>query len=151
MGIFYAILTGILGGSIGFPSGWTDSNNAGVKYLISFAVGASLVYPLTAVGLMCFRDKNPTDKIEWNFGICFIPGFLAGVVWNGGNLASLYAIQILGYSVAYPIMQSSLIIAAIWGVFVWKEFTNPYVISFIFLGALIVMAGCAAITYGVNG
>ena len=79
-----------------------------------------------------------------------MPGFAAGVVWNAGNTASLYAIKILGYSVAYPIMQSSLVIAAIWGVFVWKEFTNPYVFTFIFLGAGIVMAGCAMITYGVD-
>ena len=149
LGIFYAILTGILGGSVGFPSTWTDSTNHDEKYLISFAIGTSLVFPITWMS-ECFCSDNPTDTIKWQFRTCFIPGFFAGVIWNGGNLASLYGIEILGYAVAYPIMQSSLIIASCWGVFVWKEFTNKYVISFIFMGAITVIAGCALIAYGVD-
>ena len=149
LGIFYAILAGIFGGSVGFPSIWTDSNNSDAKYLISFAIGTIMVFPITWLS-ECFFRENPLDKIKWEFKTCFIPGFISGIIWNGGNLASLYAIQILGYSVAYPIMQSSLIIASCWGVFIWKEFTNKYVISFIFLGAITVIAGCALITYGVD-
>ena len=68
-----------------------------------------------------------------------------------GNIASLYAINILGYAVAYPIMQSSLIIAALWGVYVFNEIKSKYVIITLFSFAITVMIGCGLITYGVDG
>ena len=76
LGIFYAILTGILGGSVGFPSTWTDETNNDAKYLISFAIGASFILPITWIS-ECFCRDNPSDKIKWEFNTCFIPGFFA--------------------------------------------------------------------------
>ena len=47
LGGFFAVMTGIVGGSIGLPSNWTsdDDNNSRLKFLISFAVGLSLCAP----------------------------------------------------------------------------------------------------------
>lgn len=41
IGIFFALLTGFVGGSVGFPSNWTsdEDNDSRLKFLISFAVG----------------------------------------------------------------------------------------------------------------
>lgn len=39
-----------------------------------------------------------------------------GVLWNVGNVLSIIAIPILGYCVAYPIMQCAVFIAGIWGI-----------------------------------
>mmetsp|Transcript_69754 Transcript_69754/g.110868 ORF Transcript_69754/g.110868 Transcript_69754/m.110868 type:complete len:361 (-) Transcript_69754:1036-2118(-) len=150
LGVFYGILAGILGGSIGFPYIFTDDNNHDGKYLISFAIGASFIFIITPL-LQCVCRENPNEQIRWEFKICFIPGCLAGIIWNCGNLASLYAIEILGYSVAYPIMQSALIIASVWGICVFKEYSNKHVIACIFLGAITVICGCVLITYGIDG
>ena len=87
----------------------------------------------------------------WHWRTCLVPGLLAGLVWNAGNVASLYAIQSVGYGVAYPIMQSSLIVANLWGIFVWREVTEKRTICLIFVFGLIVMAGCGLITVGTIG
>merc|ERR1712129_676723 len=139
---------------IGFPSEFVDAESAGAKYLISFAVGATLVFPLTAMAHCLCRDGDgdgaEDGAVNWHFGSCFAPGFASGVIWNAGNLASLYAIESLGYSVAYPVMQSSLIVGSALGVFVWKEISDSKVIAFVFAGGLTVLIGCAMIAYGVD-
>ena len=149
LGIIFAVLTGLFGGSIGFPSNWTsdEDNNSRLKFLISFAVGCCCIFPITG-GWILFVAK---DKIEWHLNTCLIPGLFAGLIWNCANVASLYAIQSLGYGVAYPIMQSSLIVANLWGIFVWKEITDKTIICLLFGFCFIVMGGCGLITIGVIG
>eukprot|EP01084_Bolivina_argentea_P190919 327969_1 len=146
-GAIFAVITGIFGGSIGFPSNWTNDNNSKLKYLISFAVGCCCIIPITFIWVFCFSS----NKIKWHFNTCLIPGLLAGLIWNIANVASLYAIESLSYGVAYPIMQSSLIVANLWGIFVWKEVTDKNVIILLFVFCFIVMTGCGLITIGVIG
>jgi hypothetical protein len=47
-------------------------------------------------------------------------------------------------------MQSALIVAAAWGIFVWKEFTDNRVIGLIMLFCLVTIGGCALIALGVK-
>ena len=54
----------------------------------------------------------------------------------------------MGYAVAYPIMQSALVVAALWGVFVWKEITNRKVLIVLFAFCSVVLGGCVLISYG---
>ena len=146
LGIFYSILTGIFGGTVGFPSTYTDDTNKEIKYMYSFGTGVLVFIPFL-FGIICFSNQ----KIEWNFKTCFIPGMLSGIIWNAGNLASLYAIKSLGYSVAYPIMQSSLIIASLWGIFIWGEILHKKTIIFLLFCSIIVVIGCALLTLGNDG
>ena len=148
LGIFYAMLTGIFGGSVGFPETYTDGTNAAkAKFLISFACGVAVIFPITLL-YQCFMSNEP---IQWHWKKTMIPGIASGILWNLGNLCSLYAIDILSYAVAYPIMQSSLVVGVIWGIFVWKEFTDYRVIGTLFFFSLVVVIGCTIITYGVQG
>ena len=96
LGIFFAIITGFFGGSVGFPINFVKGNSKDIKFLISFAVGSSIIIPITLIYGFCIKG----NKISWHLKKCFIPGFLAGIVWNIGNLASLFAIPALGYNVA---------------------------------------------------
>lgn len=52
-----------------------------------------------------------------------LPGLLAGVIWNTGNVCSILAVQDpeVGLAVAYPIMQSGLFVAGMWGVLCFGE------------------------------
>lgn len=50
-----------------------------------------------------------------------LPGALAGVVWNGGNVSSILATGRVGLSVAYPIMQCGLFVAGAWGIVAFGE------------------------------
>ncbi|HBM17184.1 MAG TPA: multidrug DMT transporter permease [Lentisphaeria bacterium] len=51
-------------------------------------------------------------------------GLLGGVIWCIGNSFSILASNAAGPSISYGLGQGATLIAAIWGVFIWKEFKN---------------------------
>lgn len=78
-------------------------------------------------------------------------GILGGLIWNTGMSLSIIAAEKAGPAISYGLGQGATLIAAIWGVFIWKEFKdapktiNKYIISmflFFLAGlALIIIAG----------
>lgn len=78
-------------------------------------------------------------------------GILGGVVWGLGTLFSYLAAGKAGAAISYALGQGAPMIAAIWGIFIWKEFkgapesVNKYLVAmflFFIVGlALIVVAG----------
>lgn len=78
-------------------------------------------------------------------------GLLGGSIWGLGNLFNLIASGKAGPAISYGLGQGATLVAALWGVFIWKEFrgsTNPvkkmitamFVLFIIGLG-LIIKAG----------
>lgn len=65
-------------------------------------------------------------------------GWLGGIIWAIGMSFSLLASEQAGFAISYGLGQGATMVAAIWGVFVWKEFktadakTNR-LINFMFL------------------
>jgi len=51
-------------------------------------------------------------------------GLLGGACWGVGMVFNLVAANFTGVAIAYAIGQSSPMVAALWGVFVWKEFAG---------------------------
>lgn len=51
-------------------------------------------------------------------------GIFGGVIWNLGMMLSIMAGDIAGYAISYGLGQGATLVAAIWGVFVWKEFSG---------------------------
>jgi glucose uptake protein len=49
-------------------------------------------------------------------------GVLGGVIWGTGGVFNFVAAGLVGVAVSYAIGQSAPMVAALWGVFVWKEF-----------------------------
>jgi glucose uptake protein len=49
-------------------------------------------------------------------------GLLGGCIWGIGTVFNLVAANFTGVAISYAIGQSSPMVAALWGVFVWKEF-----------------------------
>ncbi len=49
-------------------------------------------------------------------------GLLGGFIWGIGTIFSLVAGNSIGFAIAYAIGQSAPMVAALWGVLVWKEF-----------------------------
>jgi glucose uptake protein len=49
-------------------------------------------------------------------------GILGGVIWNVGMSFSIIAAGAAGFAIAYGLGQGATMIAAFWGVFIWKEF-----------------------------
>ncbi len=53
-----------------------------------------------------------------------ITGILGGLIWGLGNSLNLIAAGKAGPAISYGLGQGATLIAALWGVFIWKEFTN---------------------------
>jgi len=51
-------------------------------------------------------------------------GILGGVIWSLGMSFSIIASGQAGYAISYGLGQGATLIAALWGVFIWKEFGN---------------------------
>ena len=58
-------------------------------------------------------------------------GILGGIIWNIGMSFSIIASGQAGFAISYGLGQGATMVAAFWGVFIWKEFrsapkgTNP--------------------------
>ena len=69
-------------------------------------------------------------------------GILGGIIWGLGSLFNFIASGVAGTAISYGLGQGATMIAALWGVFIWKEFakapkgTNKLIV-FMFLFYLI--------------
>lgn len=69
---------------------------------------------------------EPTDckaYFQGKFSIHLV-GILGGVIWAIGNSLNLIAAGRAGAAISYGLGQGATLVAALWGVFVWKEFKN---------------------------
>jgi len=53
-----------------------------------------------------------------------ITGILGGVIWSLGMTLNILAAEQAGFAISYGLGQGATLIAALWGVFIWKEFKN---------------------------
>lgn len=51
-------------------------------------------------------------------------GILGGAIWNLGMSLSIIAAGAAGFAISYGLGQGATLVAALWGVFVWKEFKD---------------------------
>lgn len=51
-------------------------------------------------------------------------GVLGGVIWCVGMLFSMIASEKAGFAISYGLGQGATMVAAFWGVFIWKEFED---------------------------
>ncbi|MEN8117601.1 MAG: GRP family sugar transporter [Bacteroidota bacterium] len=64
---------------------------------------------------MYFKQGNPRLHLV---------GVLGGIIWSLGMMLSIMAGDVAGYAISYGLGQGATLVAAIWGVFVWKEFKD---------------------------
>ena len=103
-----APLTGIVFGAYMVPL--KPSGLDGIDFIPSMALGILLA----GIALkLIVRPKVTPEARRW--------GIFSGVLWNGGNLLGLVAVKALGLMIAYPLIQSALFIAILWGVVLYGE------------------------------
>ena len=51
-------------------------------------------------------------------------GIFGGIIWGIGNSLNLIAAGKAGAAISYGLGQGATLVAALWGVFIWKEFKN---------------------------
>lgn len=54
-------------------------------------------------------------------------GMLGGMIWAVGSLMNFIAAGVAGFAISYGLGQGATLVAALWGVFVWREFKEASV------------------------
>lgn len=63
-------------------------------------------------------------------------GLIGGGIWSTGTVFSLVAASLTGVAISYAIGQSAPMVAALWGVFAWKEFAGAGRTAKLYLGLM---------------
>ncbi len=74
-----------------------------------------------------------------------LTGVLGGIIWNIGMATSIIASGKAGFAISYGLGQGATLVAAFWGVFIWKEFrgAGKTVNTLVFLMFLAYLIGLA--------
>jgi glucose uptake protein len=122
MGTFYRFVAGAM---------YTDPANAEVgkmgPYAAVFVFAAGIF--LSSFLWNTLAMKKPfigtpvgfADYFRGNFNT-HLTGILGGAIWGVGMSFSLLASGRAGFAISYGLGQGATMIAAFWGVFIWKEF-----------------------------
>jgi glucose uptake protein len=139
MGFFFRFVAGSISPNFSSPeSGLMTPYSA----LFIFAVGIfisnflwnTIVMKKPFVGLpVLYKDYFTKGSIRLHS-----IGWLGGVIWTVGMSFSLIASEQAGFAISYGLGQGATMVAAFWGVFVWKEFkeantTTKRMINLMFL------------------
>jgi glucose uptake protein len=75
--------------------------------------------------------RKPITGTPTSYGAYFngsfkthLTGILGGLIWGLGNSLNLIAAGRAGAAISYGLGQGATLVAALWGVFIWKEFAN---------------------------
>ncbi|MCQ2380037.1 MAG: GRP family sugar transporter [Victivallaceae bacterium] len=84
-------------------------------------------------GKLYFAGSLPTHCV----------GLLGGLVWGTGNVLSLIAADKAGAAISYGLGQGATLIAALWGILIWREFRGAPKIAHLLNAAmfLVFLAG----------
>ncbi len=116
----------------------------------SIAVFLTLGALLSCLVWNVYFMKKPLVGEPVNFSDFFrgpasghVLGLLGGAIWGTGMVFNLVAANFTGVAISYAIGQSAPMVAALWGVFAWKEFAGAGSKAKIFLFLMFVFYGLA--------
>lgn len=96
-------------------------------------------------------EGTPTGYAEYFKGksSVHLVGVLGGLIWGMGNSLNLIAAGKAGPAISYGLGQGATLVAALWGVFIWKEFKGASkAVSTLIAGMfLLFVVGIACIIY----
>jgi glucose uptake protein len=125
MGFFYRFVVASMSTNFANPeAGLMTPYSASVV----FAVGLLLSNALFLVPLMykpISGERAPMGDYFSNGNTrLHLVGILGGSIWSVGFCLSIIAAGAAGYAISYGLGQGATMVAAFWGVFIWKEFED---------------------------
>lgn len=154
-GLAVSAIGGLWGGSVMIPMKLCQANTSGLGYLISFSSGATVV--TVALWLLrflyhlhCHRGsiKNAYQELpSFHLEEMWLPGGISGLLWSTGNLFSILSVHHLGAGVGYCVVQSSMLVGGVWGIFFFGEVSGKATIAKWFCSALVTISGIALLAY----
>lgn len=156
VGAFFAILTGLLGGSALVPLHYINADNQGLTFLPSIGTAALFCPPILLLirnfyYITCGDENSKKRESLWpdfHFRQLSMYGIASGMVWMTNNVLALSAIPILGYGITLPILQCSTFVGGMWGICFFKEIDDLISIRIFFIGASIMIIGAISLSIG---
>jgi glucose uptake protein len=123
MGFFYRFVAASMATDFSMPeAGKLTPYTASVLFaagllLSNFIWNSFFMYRPVSGEKATYRDyvKKGTVRLH-------LIGILGGAIWSLGMTFSIIAAEQAGYAISYGLGQGATLIAALWGVFIWKEF-----------------------------
>lgn len=144
IGIGCALLLGITNGSMLAPIRMAPREASGINFIVSFGIGCLMLSPVFTIPYYAYKWSLP------DFGFkTWLPlrGLICGTLWNIGNWASIYAVLLLGQAVGFTLCQTALLVAGLWGIFLFREISGWIRITIFFSSALVLLCGVALLAY----
>ncbi|MDR0792671.1 MAG: GRP family sugar transporter, partial [Chitinophagaceae bacterium] len=94
------------------------------------------------------QPVNYSEYFNGKFSMHLV-GVLGGLIWGIGNSLNLIAAGKAGPAISYGLGQGATLVAALWGVFIWKEFKGASkTVSLLIAGMfLLFLIGIGCIIY----
>ena len=131
LGVLAAINNGLLAGSILMPLKCAGPSHQGLQFVISQGIGAltaTLTFWLARFIYSSFIEGSLLDGYNtlppFHVKDMAVPGCLAGSLWSIGNIAGIMAVTTLGLGVGQSVIQASMLISGLWGLFYYREVTG---------------------------
>jgi glucose uptake protein GlcU len=101
---------------------------------------------LYAIGCKLIGRPVPSLQVRVASG----PALLTGALWSTGNFLSIYAVQYLGLSLGWPLVQCQLIVSSLWAIFYYHEINGwRTIVTFVLSTACILVGVFVLARYGV--
>jgi len=154
LGMLSAAFCGIWGGSIMAPMKFAQTDTKGTHYLMSFSIGASIV----TLSMWLFRylfyasrhrsfSKAYHALPSFHLRVMWLAGGVSGLLWSIGNFFSLISVFYLGEGVGYPLVQTSILVSGLWGIFYFKEVQGRERVAKWFISSLLTIFGILLLSY----
>lgn len=143
-GVVVSVISGVLmGGFAPFITRAMTHGHALTPYSVAslFSVGALLCCFVANVYFMKYPIRGAPVPLSgyWHAGARnHLLGLSGGVVWGVGGCLNFIAAGFVGVPISYAIGQSAPLIAASWGVLVWREFRGAPDSAWVSLGWMFV-------------
>ena len=122
MGVFYRFVAAAMYADPGHPVAGLMGSYAAV---FVFAVGvfaSTFVWNTLAMRFPVMGSPVPFSDYWRGRFRTHVAGVLGGVIWGVGMSLNIIASGRAGFAISYGLGQGATMIAALWGVFVWREF-----------------------------
>ena len=154
LGMASAAFCGLYGGSIMAPMKFSTADTKGTHFLLSFAIGAMIVnvalwiirYLYGVVHYQSWTDAY-TQLPSFHLRKMWLAGGTSGILWSIGNFFSLISVFYLGEGVGYPLVQTSILISGLWGLFYFKEIQGADRITKWLLSSVMTVCGILLLSF----
>jgi glucose uptake protein len=125
MGTFYFCVASAMPDLSKRPVEWTPGKLCPYAAMAFFSLGVVAGHFLANLSLMInWVTGTELSRPEYFKGTAkdHLWGVVGGCIWSVGMMFSLIASQSAGFAISYGLGQGATMVAALWGVFIWREF-----------------------------